>query len=335
MYTNIEFLHGCQKSEIISFIHNFESENKEFIFHTSGSTGKPKKIVFKKDQLLFSAKNTIKYFNLNQHNIFYLCLDIQTVAAKMMIVRAITCGAKLICGPVSKNVKIPELNSPLFIAMVPIQLQNLISRLKNNSDNVTFLIGGASIPTQLYKSIAHLNLKCYQSYGMTETLSHVAIRKIVYPEQTYEALEGITFKCKSNSLIINYPILSKYPIETNDEVDLIDEKHFFWKGRSDFSVNSGGVKLHPVEIEDKIFQNTGLKTILFGLKDNEYGEILVMAILSNNELNISKSKFSFLSSYEIPKKYQFLNEFYYLKSQKIDRNTSISKCQENEWRILL
>ncbi|MFM7473394.1 MAG: hypothetical protein ACKO00_05710, partial [Crocinitomicaceae bacterium] len=120
-----------------------------------------------------------------------------------------------------------------------------------------------------------------------------------------------------------------------DEIVLIDEQHFHWKGRRDFVVNSGGVKLHPVYIEDRIYENSGLKTLLFGISDNELGEKLVMLVLTNNSINIQKSDFPFLLPFEIPKQYQCVESFFYRPNEKIDRIKTQLAFKENEWRTLL
>jgi O-succinylbenzoic acid--CoA ligase len=335
MPENFEFLPGSQETEIMNFISEFHSGNLPFLFQTSGSTGKPKKIIFTKDQLIVSAKNTIAYFQLHENQTFYLCLDVQTVAAKMMIVRAIISGARLICGPVKKEIQLPPQRSIDFVALVPIQLQHLLTQNLHISTQTIFLLGGAPLSQKIINLILTKEIQCYQSFGMTETLSHVALRKITKHTMPYSGMEGITFTSEQGKLIIHYPALSQNPIRTTDEIELIDERNFYWKGRQDFAINSGGVKLHPFSIEDKILENLGLQTLIFGQPDEFLGEKVVMLVIGNIDVRLKKSNFSFLSPYEIPKLYQCIPRFHYLRNEKIDRINTKLASKENEWRALL
>jgi O-succinylbenzoic acid--CoA ligase len=335
MFKEVIYLPGSQEIEIASFIKEYQNNSSVFSFFTSGSTGTPKKLIFSKDQLDVSAKKSITYFELDESHTCYLCLDINTVAAKMLIVRAFLCGARLICGPVKKEINLPEEVKIDFISLVPIQLKYLIEKNIESLRKSKILIGGATISTELINQIVSSDLNCFQSFGMTETLSHVALRKISFPALPYQALSNIRFSISDTCLIIHYPELQDTPIVTNDEILLIDEQHFHWKGRRDFVVNSGGVKLHPADIEDRIYENSGLKTLLFGISDNELGEKLVMLVLTNNSINLQKSDFQFLLPFEIPKQYQCVASFFYLPNEKIDRIKTQLAIKENEWRTLL
>jgi O-succinylbenzoic acid--CoA ligase len=335
MFKEVVYLPGSQEIEINSFINEYHSNSSEYTFFTSGSTGTPKKLIFSKDQLAISAKKSITYFELNETHTFYLCLDIKTVAARMLIVRAYLCGARLVCGPVKKEFVLPKKERIDFISLVPIQLQYLLQKNYEALRKSKILIGGTSISNQLVNDIVSLDLNCYQSFGMTETLSHVALRKITLPASPYEALTNISFSVSDHRLIIHYPELQDVPIVTNDEIVLIDNQHFHWKGRRDFVVNSGGIKLHPAAIEDSIMENLGLKTLLFGIPDPELGEKLVMLVQKENLVDLNKSDFSFLLTHEIPKLYQCIDFFYFLPNEKMDRKKTQLAFKENEWRTLL
>ncbi|MBM3456203.1 MAG: AMP-binding protein [Bacteroidetes bacterium] len=335
MFKELIYLPGSQEIEISSFIREYSGNTVTFSFLTSGTTGKPKPFIFSKDQLNVSAKKSITYFELDEFHTFYLCLDIKTVAAKMLIVRAYLCGATLICGPVKREIEFPTERCIDFISVVPIQLHYLIKKNNISLRKSKILIGGADISIELTKKIVTLELNCYQSFGMTETLSHVAVRKITSPLSPYTGLDGVKFSTMNERLMVHYPELQEEPITTTDEVQLIDETHFFWKGRQDFVINSGGVKLHPNEIEESIHDNLGLETVIFGLPDQLLGEKLAMLVLRKDPLDLYKGNFSFLTSYKIPKQYQCVNSFFYLPNEKIDRIKMKLASKENEWRAIL
>ena len=335
MLKDIVFLPESQEHEIRSFLTDYEKGLNTFIFQTSGSTGPPKHLSFSKNQLIVSAKNTITFFKLHERNTFYLCLNINTVAAKMMLIRALVCGAKVVCGPVTKKIKPPETFNIDFISLVPIQLEYLLSTSNLPLKNIIFLLGGAPISRDLTEVILQKEITCYQSFGMTETLSHVALRQISNPELPYTALDGIHFESNNGKLIIHYPQLQNKPIETNDEIELVNDSQFYWKGRLDFVVNSGGTKIHPIEIEKRIHEHVGLTSIVFGIPDKILGEQLVIAILGDETQAILKKKFKFLESHQIPKKFQWVKAFHYLANEKIDRITTINECQYHEWREIL
>lgn len=117
----------------------------------------------------------------------------------------------------------------------------------------TILVGGAPVSEELIQKLKDKKITVFQSYGMTETISHVAIRKIGFEtEEYYEALTGITFSIDDQRLIIDYPEILNKKLRTNDCVNLIDSKHFQYLNRYDFIINTGGIKVNPEEIELKL-----------------------------------------------------------------------------------
>ena len=237
---------------IDDFIAEWHNDCDYIVAHTSGSTGTPKEIHLCKRLVRDSALRTIEFFSLSESSYLHLCLSPDYIAGKMMIVRSLLSGATL-TDELPSNTPLSSFKGGVIdlLAVVPSQLIDL---LDNPKDYVirNLIIGGSAIPADLRLRVANSGLNAYETYGMTETASHVALRKIRQESDLpYFALPGIKFtKDKRDCLIIH---MNDYdPVVTNDVVDLIDEEHFLLRGRVDNVIISGGLKIHPLEVEDKI-----------------------------------------------------------------------------------
>ncbi|MDG1842562.1 MAG: AMP-binding protein [Crocinitomicaceae bacterium] len=308
------------------FINEWNNDLGYIEIQTSGSTGKPKTIRLAKTSMLASAKKTLQYFNLKKHDRVILCLPIQTIAAKMMIVRAIQGNLELeLITPSTTPLK--EINKEAsFIAMTPMQASSCLNKCPNKYRHLDkVLLGGAPIDLKLEKDL--LNLKpmgIYHSYGMTETASHIAIRKLSNEkDKKYTALPGINFEIDSRDcLIINYPEVSTSKIISNDVIQLLNSSTFIWKGRHDFIINSGGIKIHVEELEKRIRENFDLPFFISSIEDRELGEKIVMYIESTEYIDtqlIKNKLVSILEKHQIPKEYFVLPQFKYNQGGKIDR----------------
>jgi O-succinylbenzoic acid--CoA ligase len=200
------------------------------------------------------------------------------------------------------------------------------------------LIGGAQISKELEKELIKNKITVYQSYGMTETVSHIALKKTGYLQEThYKAIEGVSFKTLDDCLIIHYPKMSTTVIKTNDLVELKDAHHFKWIGRNDFVINSGGYKISPEIIEDKIQTILSNEILLTGINDSEFGEKVGLIIKGKKDsINIRKADLkSILHPYEIPKMVTFISSFERTSNGKLDRKKTASKIKKSAWQILL
>jgi O-succinylbenzoic acid--CoA ligase len=164
---------------------------------------------------------------------------------------------------------------------------------------------------------------------MTETASHVAIKKVGFEtDEYYQAMPGIRFEYgKNQTLKIHYLALDDKPIETTDQVELLDENRFVWLGRNDFVVNSGGIKIQVEEIESKLSNLIGFPFFVFGIYDTYLGEKLILCIeTSEKELSFD---FQFLGVKK-PREVYFLNHFVYTKSGKLDRKATVNQLKLNQ-----
>lgn len=298
--------------------------------NTSGSTGRPKIIKLSKVSMMNSALATGNYFGLLEKTTALCCLPLNFIAGKMMIIRALCLGWHLdIVKPSSNPLK--DLSKKYdFSAMVPFQVDNSLAFLEKIN---TILIGGAPVSNELFVKLQTLPTQIYQSYGMTETITHVAVRKLNHLSeekwlmQDYQALPDVDFSIDERScLIINAPALGVQNLITNDVVQLVSQKEFVWRGRYDNIVNSGGIKLFPEEIESQLTKIIEQPFFVIGISDMKLGEKLVLVVEGQESLEIDtilRSKNLNLSKYQIPKEIIFIDRFLYTESGKIKRKDTL------------
>ncbi len=223
---------------------------------TSGSTGAPKKILLPKDRMKQSAKRTIAYFGIDPHWLLGSCISAKYIGGKMMMVRAFEAGCPLICIPPSNR---PDLTTflssdrPSLISIVPSQMWHILEYplTEREKKNIKFLIGGSAIPESLRTKIVEKGLEAWESYGMTETCSHIALRKVADNDLPFTPLPGIEIaQSEDNTLIIKNA--SEAPLTTNDLAEIDAEGNFRILGRLDNVIISGGLKVLPEQLESKL-----------------------------------------------------------------------------------
>lgn len=306
------------EKEIGKFLLDWLNNESFVLVKTSGSTGIPKQIVLQKSAMIASAKATGLFFNLIPKSTSLLCLSANYIAGKMMLVRAITLGLHLdTIDPTSAPLASKKYN---FIAMVPLQVQKSLSKL-HLADNV--LIGGTQVSYSLSESILKTNCNAYESYGMTETISHIAIKKI--GELYFTVLPNVTISMDERScLVIEALELFKEKIITNDIVEILNATQFVLKGRIDNVINSGGIKIFPEEIEELIGKHISVPFFIASKPDEILGEKVIL-VIEAKPFSIENKVFSELSKYQIPKEIFFLETFVRTETQKINRKKSLEK----------
>lgn len=296
-------------------------------FKTSGTTGFPKTIYFRKQQIEHSALGTCQYFELNEDSTLLLCLPAELVAGRMMIARAMAVNAKLIWVKPSLNPLENEM-SIHFAAFTPAQVSVILSHPESTKlfQRISkVIIGGGEISKELEDRLIALHSNVYATYGMTETLSHVAIRKM--GNIHYQALNpNITFTIRSNSCLnIHCPFIQTESIETNDVVELLDSSTFRYIGRADNMINSGGIKISAEELERVILSHRLLPEGSFYItagKDEIFGEVPVL-VTTNKTLDSSSLLSAIngmLNKYQLVKRIIFIDKFEYTASGKLIRN---------------
>lgn len=301
------------QKEIISFIKDWFSESEFIISKTSGSTGIPKDIQITKSAMKMSAEMTGEFFGLYEGNSALLCMPVNFIAGKMMIVRAIELKLKLYCVEPKSKISLDFINEIDFAPMTPMQVEGSFEELFKIK---TLLIGGAPLSDELRAKLLPLNTQSFESYGMTETITHIALKEI--SQEYFKTLNGISIrKDERDCLVIKTPYFEE-EIVTNDIVEIKDEDEFKWLGRFDNVINSGGIKLFPEQIESKLKPFIQQEFIISSLTDKTLGQKLILIIES--ETSRFQLPASILSKFETPKEIYFLNEFPRTESGKIKRN---------------
>lgn len=294
----------------------------KFKINTSGSTGKPKLITITRNQMITSAEMTAKTFSLSSGDSILVNLNTKYIAGMMMLVRGLHLDLSITAIEPSSN-PLKKISSKFdFYAFVPLQLQTIIESKKSNLLNKAkaIIVGGAPISVYQESLFKQLTPSVYSTYGMTETCTHIAIRKL--GKSNFKALAGVKIeKDNRDCLIINSPTSIKNPLITNDVIELLSDTEFLWKGRIDNVINSGGLKIQIEELESKISSilvssNQNVRFIISSKPDNKLGEKVIL--ISENELDIELIE-SKLDKFEIPKEYHYLDSFPETESGKIDR----------------
>lgn len=263
---------------LTDFLEEWHSDEDFVVAHTSGSTGTPKEIHLPKCDMRVSALATNAFFGINKDSVMALPLSLDYIAGKMMAVRAQLAGCHLIELPVSNRIGLPcQID---LLPVVPSQLPSLIENAEAPALIRNLLIGGAPLSEAMTEELVRCGFNAWLGYGMTETCSHVALRKIGEPP-LFHAMPGLSFDTDSRGcLVINSEKYTWRQLVTNDIVRLEGKDCFEWLGRYDNVVNSGGVKIHP-EILEKEIQNL-IPDIppfyLVGETDEKWGQRLVMVV---------------------------------------------------------
>lgn len=309
---------------IYDFLKNWFDDSDYISTYTSGSTGKPKEIKLKKETMRNSARMTNSFFKLNESKSALLCLPASYIAGKMMLVRAIVGEFNIRTIEPQANPFV-HVDEPIdFVAITPYQLNYSAKTLKDKKIK-DIIVGGGSVNSNLEELAAHIPAKMYETYGMTETASHIALRLFNSYSKTedFSLLSGISIHQDNRGcLVIKAPHLTENEIITNDIVEIKNQTTFRWLGRADSVINSGGIKIHPEQVEKKLEKLISTNFFITSLSDGIFGEKVVLIIEQKNGKDKVKlfleSKFSeHLNKYEIPKEIYFADKFHYSESNKI------------------
>lgn len=305
----------------------FRWENQShFSFKTSGSTGKPKMIQFSKEEIIESANRTNAFINTSPEDFALLCLPIEFIGGAMVLIRAIVGNYSVILLDPKENLinDFKSLSVPIQIASFLPNQWHYLSQNTAMLEKVFIhakgvIIGGAGFPDHLLESTKKLHFPVYSSYGMTETISHIALRKISpnYSDY-YQVLPKITIRSNlDQTLEIKLQNEQKW-ISTNDLVEFKSDKLFKILGRKDFIINSGGLKINPMDLENILNQilkqnNLSILYFFYPKKDLKYGEVLGLALEINKDMALENSLLegfkSKLENKYLPKEIIFIEKF--------------------------
>lgn len=314
------------ENDFWQFLHHWYNESLDYIeIKTSGSTGAPKTIRHKKKYMRNSAKSTCTYFNLDKSKTALLCLPLSSVGGIMLLVRALVSEINLYIEKPSSNPLKNNSNIFDFIAVVPFQLNTILKQNPKAARQVKqWLIGGGAVSSALRKQIIALKIQAFSSFGMTETISHIAINTIS-KNNIYEAINGVYFtQNEANCLVINAPHIGVQNLATNDIVKLHNATHFEWLGRKDLAIETGGVKILPERVEAQLEKVLPMPFFISSVPDALLNNKVILVIESTTKKVNTEDLKPYLSKYELPKKIYYVKKMIYTHSGKIDRRSTMA-----------
>ena len=334
------------------FLSEWNNDSDRVLVHTSGSTGKPKPMMVEKKRMLNSARITCDFLGLKPGDSALLCMSLDYIAGKMVVVRSIERHLHLISvspsGHPLKDINLKDANEKnangeiTFAAMVPMQVYNTL-QVPEERERLThvrhLIIGGGAIDASLEKELRSLpgNIAIWSTYGMTETLSHIALRRINGAEASewYQPFDSVKIsQTDEGCLVIDAPLVCAETLVTNDIVEIESyiynkvEKHekveklrFRIKGRKDNVICSGGIKIQIEEVEALLKPHLEKPFMIAKKKDEKFGEIAVLLtededlkkveatirrLLSGKSDDSNKSSESKSHKYWIPREFRYV-----------------------------
>ena len=315
------------EQSVKDFLVEWFSDSEVMIAHTSGSTGTPKEIILTKKNMRKSANMTGKYLHLEKGNSALLVMPVTYIAGKLMLVRAIEIGLKLICMQPTSHISLDEINRGIsqdftsidFVALTPMQVENSIDFVSRCQK---LIIGGAPLSEKVKQELFAFENEVYETYAMTETITHIAFKQVAnqkYPntEQVFEAFDEVTIsQDERGCLVIDTPY-DGLQVVTNDVVEIIDQRKFNWIGRADNVINSGGIKLFPEQIENKLKSFINSEFYITSKADELLGQKLIL-VVEGEERSLDFSSAD-LTKYQQPKEIVFIDQFPRTESGKVKR----------------
>lgn len=318
------------KMSLDEFLAEWYSDSQCMTVHTSGSTGKPKPVVVEKARMEASARMTCRFLGLTPEDTALLCMPLDFIAGKMMAVRSIVGGMKLISVEPSGHPLSSLSEPPSFAAMVPVQVYNSLqvpreAELLRGIRNL--IIGGGAVDSSLACQLETFPNAVWSTYGMTETLSHIAMRRLNGSERSeyYKPLPGVTVsKAANGCLRIVAPGIFDGMLQTNDIVEFDGSGSLFKVlGRIDNVIDSGGIKIHVEEVESLLRRKLDMEFAVSKVPDRKFGEIVVLAVTEHRNgmslVDIKSVAESVLPKYWRPKRYCVIGTIPFTATGKIAR----------------
>lgn len=289
------------------FLMDWRNDSDTISVHSSGSTGTPKVILVEKKRMLASAKMTCDFLHLQSGETALLCMSLDHIGAQMMVVRSIERNLNLIevspCGH-----PLAHLTEPIdFAAMVPLQVYNSLQvpEEKEKLRNIkNLIIGGGAISKQMALELKSFPHAVWSTYGMTETLSHIALRPLNGEKATdwYTPFQGVKIRTNQDRcLCIKAPDLCSEELITNDIAEINHHGEFRIIGRKDNIINSGGIKIQIEEVEKAIGFEGKQDIVIGSYPDDKFGQIVVLLTTRTDKDELNE-KLKLLPKYWQPKK---------------------------------
>lgn len=312
--------------DLYLFLNEWFDASPVVTVHTSGSTGVPKELVVRKDRMMQSARLTCEFLNLQAGDTALLCMNLRYIGAMMMVVRSLVAGLNLVVRPASGH-PLSDVEVPLkFAAMVPLQVYNTLrvpAERKRLEHTDILIIGGGAVDDSLEAELKTIPIAAYSTYGMTETLSHIALRRLngEAASKCYYPFPSVELSLSAeNTLIVKAPLICDDVLQTNDIACLCSDGGFTIAGRKDNVINSGGIKIQAEEMENRLQPFIPVPFAVTAVPDPCLGQALTLLIAGKPDIKELENKLqAVLETYYRPK-HIFITELIpQTENGKIDR----------------
>ena len=290
------------------FVSDWQSDSPTLLVHTSGSTGKPKPMLVEKRRMEASARITCGFLDLRAGDTALVCMPLDFIAGKMVVVRSLVWGLQLVAVEPSGHPLKGLTESPTFAAMVPMQVYNSlkVEEERRLLRGITHLIiGGGAVNSDMAEELRGFPNAVWSTYGMTETLSHIALRRLSGAEASewYEPFDGVGVTTSADGcLVIDAPAVCAQPLVTNDIAEIApDGRRFRIRGRRDNVVCSGGLKLQIEEMEARLQPHLNVPYMISKRPDDKFGEAVVLLAVTDDMESVREVCRKHMPRYEQPR----------------------------------
>ena len=340
---------------VLRFCRQWLSGRETFSLNTSGSTGKPKAIIITRKQMVLSARLTGQALGLQAGDRALVCLSTDYIAGMMMLVRGFELELPLtVINPTGNPLaQFSDDAAFEFTAFVPLQLQEILTdspaKVAILNRMKAILVGGAPVSVALQTQLQQATAPIYHTYGMTETATHIALKRLNGPQASdyFIPFAGVELGLDERGcLTIQSPLTADQKLYTNDLVDLRADGSFIWLGRLDNVINTGGVKVQVEKVEAALekflyqYQNglfAGRRFFVGPLEHPRFGQTVAAVIegesfdggddlLPDTKALLRQELLKSLAKYELPQKFCFISQFLETPTGKIDRLATLEKA---------
>lgn len=315
------------------FVSDWQSDSPTLLVHTSGSTGKPKPMLVEKRRMEASARITCGFLGLRAGDTALLCMPLDFIAGKMVVVRSLVWGLRLVAVEPSGHPLKGLTESPTFAAMVPMQVYNSLKVEEERRllrDIKHLIIGGGAVNSDMAEELRGFPNAVWSTYGMTETLSHIALRRLSGAEASewYEPFDGVGVTTSADGcLVIDAPAVCAQPLVTNDIAEIApDGRRFRIRGRRDNVVCSGGLKLQIEEMEARLQPHLNVPYMISKRPDDKFGEAVVLLAVTDDMESVCEVCRKHMPRYEQPRYFLAVSELPMTPTGKPARAEAMKLC---------
>lgn len=315
------------------FLREWHNDSDRVLVHTSGSTGRPKPMWVEKQKMLNSARITCDFLGLKPGDTALLCMNLKYIGAKMVVVRALERHMHLVAvepsGHPMASLITKGVPAPTFAAMVPLQVYDTLQVPAEASllrQTKHLIIGGGAIDDALELALRDFPHAVWSTYGMTETLSHIALRRLNGPEASlwYRPFPSVDVTLNSEGcLVIHAPLVHDGPLVTNDRAEIVESKGFRILGRKDNVIVSGGIKIQIEEVEQKLKPYLRAPFVIGKRTDTKFGEAMVLLTEATDTDSVLEVCRCVLPKYWVPREVRHVDHIPMTETGKPKRNLEL------------